>query len=63
MSAPSSQPAGTPRDPSWLQRIRVNAVGCLEKVVTLNFASWNLISGWLTRLDGLRRAASLRVSG
>ena len=23
----------------------------------LNFASWNLISGWLARLDGLRRAA------
>ena len=25
--------------------------------VNLNFASWNRISGWLARLDGLRRAA------
>jgi hypothetical protein len=27
-----------------------------EEELTLSFASWNLISGWLTRLDGLRRA-------
>ena len=31
-------------------------------MVTLNFASWNLFSGWLARLDGLRRAAVLRGS-
>jgi hypothetical protein len=28
-----------------------------EGLVTLTFASWNLISGLLVRLDGLRRAA------
>jgi hypothetical protein len=28
-----------------------------ERVVTLNFASWNLISSLLARLDGLRSAA------
>jgi len=28
-----------------------------ERVVSLNFASWNLIGRWLTQLDGLRRAA------
>jgi hypothetical protein len=27
------------------------------EVVNLTFASWNLISGWLTRIDILRRAA------
>ena len=28
-----------------------------RRLVSLNFASWNLIGGWLARLDGLRRAA------
>jgi hypothetical protein len=28
-----------------------------DRAASLNFASWNLISGWLARLDGLRRAA------
>ncbi len=47
---------------------RTNVTGCafsyLERseagryeMVALTFASWNLISGWLTRLDALRRAA------
>jgi hypothetical protein len=26
-----------------------------REAVSPNFASWNLISGWLARLDGLRR--------
>ena len=29
----------------------------VKEMVSQNFASWNLISGWLARLDGLRRAA------
>jgi hypothetical protein len=29
----------------------------LTAVVRQTFASWNLISGWLDRLDSLRRAA------
>ena len=28
-----------------------------EKMVTLTFAGWNQIAGWLRRLDGLRGAA------
>jgi hypothetical protein len=31
--------------------------GADERVVTLTFASWNQIHGWLKRLDGLRGAA------
>ena len=27
------------------------------KVVTLNFASWNQLDGWLRRVGGLRRVA------
>jgi hypothetical protein len=27
------------------------------EVVSLNFASWNQLDGWLRRVDGLRRAA------
>ncbi len=29
----------------------------LRKEVTLNFASWNRIGGWLKQIDRLRRAA------
>ena len=29
----------------------------MVKVVTLTFASWNQIHGWLRRLEGLRGAA------
>jgi hypothetical protein len=28
-----------------------------ERMVTLTFASWNLISGWLARLDAVRHAS------
>ena len=28
-----------------------------RRLVSQIFVSWNLISGWLARLDGLRRAA------
>jgi hypothetical protein len=28
-----------------------------EKMVSLNFTSWNQLDGWLRQVDGLRRAA------
>jgi len=31
-------------------------------LVTLTFASWNQIAGWLRRLEGLGRAGSIRVT-
>jgi hypothetical protein len=31
--------------------------GALKCVVSLNFASWNQIAGWLRRLAGLQDAA------
>jgi hypothetical protein len=30
---------------------------CLESVVSLNFASWNQLDGWLRQVEGLRRVA------
>jgi len=39
-------------DPATLKECR----NCSEKVVSRIFASWNHITGWLRRIDGLRAA-------
>jgi integrase len=49
-------PNGTPAAPDGADEDHANALSALNGMVSLNFASWNLISGWLARLDGLRRA-------
>jgi hypothetical protein len=40
------------KSPEWQ-----NALSALKGAVTLNFAGWNHIRGWLRRLEALRRAA------
>jgi hypothetical protein len=45
--------------PTFALALQWATFACIHerRLVSLNFASWNLISGWLARLDGLRRAA------
>jgi hypothetical protein len=50
LSATPAQPeAGTDDQDASLSRV--------ESVVTLNFASWNQLEGWLRQVDRVRRAA------
>jgi hypothetical protein len=32
-------------------------LSAVESVVSLNFASWNQLDGWLPQVEGLRRVA------
>lgn len=52
-----TQPSATPAQPAREETEWKNAVSASGAVVTLTFASWNLISGWLARLDAARPAA------
>jgi hypothetical protein len=47
----AERPAGTP------STAQILCVDFADELVTLTFASWNLISVWLARLDAVRHAA------
>jgi hypothetical protein len=44
--------------PTRLEKLRAVGINGLE-LVSLTFASWNQIGGWLLQLDSLREAACL----
>jgi len=48
--------SGCKRDERNEQR-KMAAGDFLTKMVSLNFASWNQLDGWLRQIEGLRRAA------
>jgi hypothetical protein len=50
----SGHEARTPTAPHWSV---ARFLGKTEKVVSLTFASWNQVAGWLRRIDELQRAA------
>jgi len=52
-----TQPTATPAQPALAVGDDQNPLSLLESVVSLTFASWNQIAGWLRQLDGLREAA------
>ena len=50
-------PDVTQASPATSTREIQNALSALNGVVSLNFASWNQLAGWLREIEGLRAAA------